>query len=125
MGLAQLLDSARASGPDVRVIALPAELQLPPDLLEHAYRVIQGGLTNAMKHAPGAPIDLRLTLNENGLLVDLRNGGVVHGSALAATGSGLGLKGMHERIEALSGSLAAGSDAGGGWYLRAWLPIAV
>ena len=123
--LAQLLDSARASGPDVRVITLPAELQLPPELEDHAYRVIQEGLTNAMKHAPGAPIDLRLTLDEDGLLLDLRNGGVVHYSTLATTGSGLGLKGMHERIEALSGSLAAGPDAEGGWYLRAWLPITV
>ncbi|MEJ7797042.1 MAG: histidine kinase [Solirubrobacteraceae bacterium] len=120
--LAQLLQRARASGSNVHVVTLPAQLRLPPAVEEDAYRVIQEGLTNAMKHAPGARVDLRIAMHEGDVLIELRSGAAAQASELAASGSGLGLQGMRERIATLDGSLDAGPDADGGWLLRARLP---
>jgi signal transduction histidine kinase len=87
---------------------------------------VQEGLTNALKHAPGAAVHVRLALHDGGLVVEVHDDGLPNrGSVLAATGSGLGLVGMRERITSHGGQLYAGSDDTGGWCLRAWLPMTV
>lgn len=121
--LAPLLERTRRAAPEVRVAGLPPAARLPPDVEAVACRVVQEGLTNAMKHAAGAPIDLRLAL-EDDLVIEVLNGpGAGTAGDLAASGSGLGLAGMDERVRALGGSLRAGPEDGG-WRLTARLPVA-
>jgi signal transduction histidine kinase len=119
--LAQLLERTRATG--AQVIVSPPDLALTPEIEAIAYRVVQEALTNAIKHAPGAAIEVHLGLRDGELTIMVRNETAAETSAIAHTGSGLGLAGMRERVEALGGSLAAGSDADGGFRLCARLPI--
>src|SRR5439155_597698 len=97
---------------------------LAPDVEAVAYRVAQEALTNAMKHAPGAALDLRVALVDGELTITARNDVAGEASGLAHTGSGLGLAGMHERIAMLGGTLAAGPDHDGGFRVCARVPAA-
>lgn len=71
---------------------------------------------------PGARVHVRLALSDGSLEIDVRDHGGRAPSGLAQTGSGLGLTGMHERIQSLGGGLDAGPDDAGGWHLHARLP---
>ena len=86
-------------------------------MVQHAaYRAIQEGLTNVLKHAPTSHVQLRLQARGQHLEIEVRNTGSSGASApLAATGSGLGLAGMSERIQATGGELSAGPLPDGGW----------
>lgn len=97
-------------------------MRLAPEVEEGAYRLVQEGLTNAMKHAPGSKVALRLSVRADALEIELRDSGAKAPSKLATTGSGLGLAGMRERIEALGGRLDAGPVSSGGWRLHARVP---
>jgi signal transduction histidine kinase len=119
--LAQLLQRARATG--AQVIVSPLDPALSPEIEAIAYRVVQEALTNTMKHAPGATVDVHVGLSDGELTITVRNSTIAETSAIAHTGSGLGLAGMRERLEVLNGSLAAGPDADGGFRLRARLPL--
>jgi signal transduction histidine kinase len=122
--LQMLLDEAHAGGLDLHVSPLPHNAGLALRVQDAAYRVVQEGLTNAIKHAPGARIDVCLSLRDDHLDVQVRDAGHAAPSTLAATGSGIGLSGMRTRIESLGGNLEAGPDPSGGWLLRAQLPLA-
>jgi signal transduction histidine kinase len=117
-----LLDQARATGLDLHSTSLPPDVRLPAEVEEGAYRLVQEALTNAMKHAPGSTVDLRLSVQAGALEIELRDSGARAPSKLATTGSGLGLSGMRKRIEALGGQLDAGPVSGGGWRVRAHVP---
>jgi signal transduction histidine kinase len=119
-----LLDEARAGGLDLHVSPVPRCMELPPAVADAAYRAVQEGLTNAIKHAPGARIYVRLSLRDDHLEVRVRDAGHTAPSTLAATGSGFGLSGMRARIESLGGCLDAGPEPSGGWCLYAQLPLA-
>jgi signal transduction histidine kinase len=119
--LRTLVDDARTAGLDVEVAG---EVRLPAEIEEDGLRVLQEGLTNAMKHAPGARVEVRLALTDDGFEIEVRDRGGGPASALARTGAGLGLDGMRERIESLGGSLEAGPCADGGWRVQARLPAA-
>jgi len=116
-----LVADATAAGLEVDVIPPPAQVDLPAEIEDDALRVIQEGLTNAMKHAPGAGVSIRLDLTATSLEIEIRDRGGGADSGLAQSGARLGLSGMRERIEALGGSLDAG-PCDGGWRLRARLP---
>ena len=120
-GLDALLEAARATGLDLRLTPLPAGVVLSRELEEVAYRVVQEGLTNALKHAPGAAIHVALRAGDGTLEIDVRNDGA-SANRPPMGGSGAGLVGMRERVEALGGRLEAGPD-GTGWLVRARLPI--
>lgn len=98
---------------------------LPDELLSQALlRIVQEGLTNVLRHAGASRVELRLTRVEGGLGLSLAdNGGGCDGSPSPEAGSGLGLAGMRERVALLGGTLAIDSPAGGGFVLRAWLPV--
>jgi len=117
-----LLDQARATGLDLRATPLPPGVRLPAEIEEGAYRLVQEGLTNAMKHAPGSTVDLRLSVRAGELEIELCDSGAKAPSKLAKTGSGIGLAGMRKRIEALGGRLDAGPANGGGWRVHARVP---
>jgi signal transduction histidine kinase len=88
-----------------------------------AYRVVQEAVTNALKHAPGAPIDIRLDCSAAGLCIEVTNGASLGASLeLATSGGGHGIAGMRERATACGGSLTAGPDPAGGWRIAVELP---
>jgi signal transduction histidine kinase len=118
-----LLDQAQAAGLRLSASRLPPDLSLSPEAERLAYRVVQEGLTNAMKHAPGSEVSLRVSATAGELEIELRNWGGEGRSSLAETGSGLGLRGLRERLEGLGGRLEAEPD-GGGWRLHADIPLA-
>jgi len=91
-----------------------------------AYRVVREGLTNVRKHAPGAHVTVRLSYGEAQVLVTVRNTQAAGPpSALAGTGSGLGIAGLRQRIDLVHGTLQAGSTPDGGFCLAATLPAYV
>jgi signal transduction histidine kinase len=83
-----LLERAEASGLELEVTPLPRDVVLAPAVEEAAYRVVQEGLTNAMKHAPGSPVSVRLSVTGGVLEIAVRNAGEVAPSTLATTAPG-------------------------------------
>ena len=119
--LASLLERARATG--ARVVVTPPDAALTRDVETIAYRVVQEALTNAMKHARGAAVDIRVELNDRELAITVHNDAGGETSAIAHTGSGVGLAGMRERLAVLEGTLDAGLEADNGFRVCARLPI--
>lgn len=89
-----------------------------------AFRIVQEALTNTLKHAgTGASVTVRLTFHTTQLEIDVADDG--RGSVPGGPGAdGNGLRGIAERVGALGGSLDAGPCAGGGFAIRALLPVA-
>jgi signal transduction histidine kinase len=99
------------------------ECELGPAASQAAYRVVQEALTNALKHAPGAPVAVTVAGDGHDVAICVRNEPPVQRpAALAGTGGQLGLSAMRERVTACGGSLTAGPGPAGGWQLRAALP---
>lgn len=119
-----LIERTKASGLDLEVTPLARDVELPAAVEDAAYRVVQEGLTNAIKHASANAVTVCFGVAGAALEIDVRNAADGSESRLAATGAGLGLKGMRERVEALGGTLDAGPDRDGGWRLFARLPLA-
>ncbi len=106
--IAELVERARQSGLDVRFTvtgAEPAILSEGPSLA--AYRIVQESLTNARRHATGAPVQVNLNFNSTELSLTVRNGSGAgpNGSSSAA---GVGIVGMRERAITIGGMLQAG-----------------
>jgi signal transduction histidine kinase len=120
--LTALVEQARAGGLHVRVTAPASDVTIAREIEDGAVRVIQEGLTNAMKHAPGSEVHIRLIARDDELEVGMVDDGAGSASELVATGAGLGLTGMRERIESLGGTLEAGPRRDGGWSLQVSLP---
>ncbi|MEU7883330.1 sensor histidine kinase [Microbispora bryophytorum] len=86
-----------------------------------AYRVVQESLTNALKHAHGSRTDVRVRYGEKEILVVVST----DGSGMRAGspgGSGRGLAGLRERVDALGGEFSADRRTGGGFVVRARIP---
>jgi signal transduction histidine kinase len=87
------------------------------------YRVVQEALTNAAKHAPGAPVDVTLAVESDTVTVTAHNGPAPAGAGrLATSGGGNGLAGMRARVELVGGDCVAGPEDDGGWLVTARLP---
>lgn len=87
-----------------------------------AFRVVQEGLTNVVRHA-GVEAEAKVSVetSASGVCVRVADTG---GNAPPAPGSGLGLKGLAERCRALGGEFTAGAAPGGGFAIQAQLPLA-
>ncbi|QKW21244.1 two-component sensor histidine kinase [Kitasatospora sp. NA04385] len=96
--------------------------RVPRELSATAYRVVVEALTNVRRHAPDAPVTVRVE-GPSPLLVRVGNGRP-GGRARPSGGrrGGIGLAGLAERVAALGGTLSAGPDRDGGWLLTAELP---
>jgi signal transduction histidine kinase len=115
---------ARASGSGLDVtLRLEGEREgLPASLVEAAYRVVQEGLTNALRYAAGAAVRVLVRGDRDALLVEVTNAAAPREGALAGVGTGTGLRGLRERVGASGGTLDAGPTPDGGWRLAARLP---
>lgn len=120
--LSTLVDEARGTGMSVTLDdALSDEVPLPDAAGRTIYRIVQEGLTNARKHAPGSTLTIQLTGSPDvGIDVRLRN---PLGFGAEVPGSGLGLVGLAERAELRGGRLDHGRD-GAAFVLHGWIPWA-
>jgi len=121
--LPELIEESRAAGTPVETggAAWAAATPVPDVVGRTAYRVVQEGLTNARKHAPGQPVSVTLGGHPGaGLEVSVVNG---LGAVAAATvpGTGTGLIGLSERLE-LAGGKLNWRNSGDEFRLCAWLP---
>jgi signal transduction histidine kinase len=96
---------------------------VPGGIAVSAYRIVQEGLTNVVKHAGAVPTEVRLGVSSAALEVYVVN------SAPAVVpvrvgGPGVGLTGMRERVAVYQGTLDVGSDPGGGFTVHAVIPLA-
>lgn len=133
VGIAQLgalvAESQSAGLPTTLIVA--GEARPLPLLVDVAlYRVVQEALTNARKHAGrGASAEVRLRFSPGSVEVEMSDDGVRQrlGSRAVASGgsggSGLGLRGMRERIGAVGGTVTAGRRERGGFMVRATVPL--
>jgi signal transduction histidine kinase len=118
-----LVATARSAGLRVRVEGEKLGSGLPKSVDVAAYRIVQEALTNAARHAAGSTAVVRIARDDGHLLVEVEDDGGHKAEDLAASGSGNGIAGMTERAEALGGTLAAGARPGGGFCVRARLPL--
>jgi signal transduction histidine kinase len=88
-----------------------------------AYRIVQEALTNALRYAPGSTVGVTVTYGRDLQLVVADDGARVNGKAPATPGSGHGIVGMRERAALFGGELEAGPASGGGFLVRARLPL--
>jgi signal transduction histidine kinase len=120
--LDQLIDEVRAAGVPVQLERDDVPERLPPALDLSAYRIVQEALTNVVKHAGMVPTRVRLRRVGQALEIEVTNAAGASTAGVADSG-GHGLVGMRERVAVLDGTLHAGPDAGGGFAVRALLPI--
>ncbi|NUR98160.1 MAG: two-component sensor histidine kinase [Kribbellaceae bacterium] len=128
-GLDRLVEATRAGGITVDVERTGDLDQLPAAVSREAYRIVQEGLTNAIRHA-GRPagelaVHLSICLDTSGLRLSLTN--PVTGKSEHA-GGGRGVAGIRERVAVLQGSVDAGPinlPAGPGWQLAVQLPVSM
>ncbi|WP_245931188.1 histidine kinase [Actinokineospora auranticolor] len=110
---------------EVRVSGEPRPLPSGVDLT--AYRIIQEALTNALKHGNGQPAEVTVRYTEHHLRVEVLNSGpsVLAGDPpVGEPGDGRGLLGLRERVAVLGGDLDARKRLGGGFRVRAKIPLA-
>ena len=96
-------------------------VQLPVGLDLTAYRLVQEGLTNTLKHAGAEHAEVVVRYGEDHIELTVSDDGEGAGNG---DGSGHGLVGMRERVSVYGGELEAGPRAEGGYRLRAKLPLA-
>ncbi|MGN6430312.1 MAG: sensor histidine kinase [Gaiellaceae bacterium] len=112
---------------EVRRAGLPVELHVegePPPVPRavdlSAYRIVQEGLTNALKHAHATRADVNVRYRADALELEVRDNGVGAGES---DGLGHGLVGMRERVKIYGGEMTAGTANGRGFVLNARLPL--
>lgn len=105
---------------DLRVDGTPRGLPSAVELT--AYRVIQESLTNVVKHAGAARVVVELRYGRDRLDVEVSDNGY-GAAASSSSGARLGIVGMRERVELLDGMFEAGPREGGGFTVRATLPV--
>ena len=124
-GLDGLLERARAAGLPV-ALTVDGERRRLPDGIEHAaYRVVQEAITNAIKYAGAAPTEVRVSYGAQDVELHVCDRGSRGGAPAPARvgGGGHGLVGMRERVRIFGGELHTGRRAGGGFEVRARIPI--
>ncbi|WP_344585511.1 sensor histidine kinase [Nonomuraea roseoviolacea] len=120
-GPGPLVERARAAGMAVTLERLDDLTGIPSMTALAVGRVVQEGLTNAAKHAPGAPVRVRVTREDDALRVSVANAPPA-APAVNAVSGGAGLAGLDERVRLAGGTLRAGPVSGGGFEVVAELP---
>ena len=125
-----LLESARSAGVTVTANINGAPRPLPAGADLSAYRIVQEALSNAMRHSPGAAVQVKLYYGDAALVVEVRNDRCPPGARIPAEqdggpgeGGGHGIIGMRERATMLGGHLQAGPTEKGEFLVTAALPL--
>ena len=118
--LDSLLDEVGRAGLPVRLHVDGDRFPLPRAIDLSAFRIVQEGLTNALKHARASHADVTVRYEPDELQIEVRDDGEG-----GSTGDGLGhgLVGIRERVKIYGGEMTAGTANGGGFILRARLPF--
>ncbi|MFE9421602.1 sensor histidine kinase [Kitasatospora sp. NPDC006697] len=120
--LGPLVRQVGLAGVRVAARAGPGVAELPAPLSREAYRIVQEGLTNVLRHAGPVPAELTLDLQGGRLMVELTN--PIGAGRPSRPGGGRGLRGVAERAAARGGRCESGRTAdGAGWRLAVWLPV--
>ncbi|MEJ6488849.1 histidine kinase [Leucobacter sp. USCH14] len=123
--LSALVAEAQSSGTPTTLIVAGEPRPIPMLVDVALYRVVQEALTNIRKHAGrGATAEVRLRFGEESVEVEISDDGVRQELAQRSRGSGLGLRGMRERVGAVGGTVQAGRRERGGFLVRAAVPVA-
>jgi signal transduction histidine kinase len=115
-----LVGTLREAGLPVELIVEGEPRELAPGLDLSAYRVIQEALTNALKYAGPASAWVTVRWKQGELELEIANDGL---SEPGGDGVGHGLAGLRERVALVGGSLESGPRTGGGFVVKATLPI--
>jgi signal transduction histidine kinase len=116
-----LLDEVGRAGLPARLHVDGEPFPLPRGIDLSAYRIVQEGLTNALKHANASDADVTVRYRPDEVEIEVRD----NGAAVATTdGLGHGLVGVGERVKIYGGEMSAGTAPEGGFVLSTRLPIA-
>jgi signal transduction histidine kinase len=118
--MGDLLETVRSAGLPVELAVDGTPRELPPGIDLAAYRVVQEALTNALKHGGTAHAWVSVHWHEDELELEVANDGRGDGDR---SGGGHGLAGMRERVSLYGGTVDSGPRDGGGFVVRARLPV--
>ncbi len=131
--LAGLLESAHNGGVTVSSSVTGTPRAVPDGVNLSAYRIVQEALSNAMRHAPGSAVQVKLYYGDAALVIEVRNNGLPPNGQAGVTGEtagsgfshggGHGIIGMRERATMLGGYLQAGPTGKGEFLVTAALPL--
>jgi signal transduction histidine kinase len=119
-GLDSLLEQIGRAGLPVELRVEGEPFPLPRAIDLSAYRIVQEGLTNALKHSRASHAEVTIHYLPDQLELDVRDDGQ---GASASDGLGHGLVGVRERVNIYGGEMSAGTSNGGGFLLRTRLPV--
>ena len=122
-GLDALAGTVRAAGLPVNLVIDGDHTALPAAVDVSVYRIVQEALTNILKHAGGACADVTIGCADEAVTIEITDDGTGEPGNRAPAG-GHGLAGMRERAAIFGGELHAGPRPGGGFAVRARLPLA-
>jgi signal transduction histidine kinase len=112
-----LLEEIRRAGLPVQLRVAGDRVPLPGGIDISAYRIVQEGLTNVLKHASATEAVVSLDYESDRLSIEVRDNGRGTGAG-GLTGTGHGLIGIRERVRLYNGEMTTGSQPGGGFLLR-------
>lgn len=115
-----LAENVRRAGLPVRLHVEGDAFPLPRAIDLSAYRIVQEGLTNSLKHAGASHADVTVRYSSEGVQLQVRDDGV---GSTTSDGLGHGLVGMRERVKIYGGEMSAGTAPDGGFVLEARLPL--
>ena len=121
-GLDSLIEEINRAGLPVELHVDGDPVPLPRGIDLSAYRIVQEGLTNALKHAHASDADVTVRYLPDELEIEIRDNG--QGSS-TTDGLGHGLVGVRERVKIYGGEMSAGTANGGGFVLSTRLPLGV
>ena len=119
-GLDSLLKEVGRAGLPVELHVDGEPFPLPREVDLSAYRIVQEGLTNALKHARATDVDVTVRYRSDELEIEVRDNG--RGSS-TSDGLGHGLVGVRERVKIYGGEMTAGTASEGGFVLSTRLPV--
>ncbi|WP_022879553.1 histidine kinase [Microbacterium sp. B19] len=115
----------RERGMDVSLEVRGDVDEAPVVVSSTAYRAVQEGLSNAAKHAPGAPVEVRVTVDAERLHAGITNGSPRHSRpGEDDLGLGWGLENLRDKLALVDGTLDASGDESRGWHLAVEIPFA-
>jgi len=120
-GLNALLNEVARAGLPARLHVDGEPFPLPRGVDLSAYRIVQEGLTNALKHANASDADVTVRYRPDEVEIEVRDNG---GGVAKSDGLGHGLVGVRERVKIYGGEMSAGTTSEGGFVLSTRLPIA-